>query len=241
MTETMEKLGDNVERNFRVILAPCIVTRKFDRCILVKLGTIDVVDSDGSKRIVSVEGAFSRDGLQSLMTDLGTVEDPVGLPKKEEVRHYSPYMWAAVMKNGEHLQQYPLIGDETPFANLHLPDVAQMWLIPKDDPNGLPWYGLIAGQGFVRRANLDAPLEQLPLPHPGELPFEWHYYRNNTLHFMAIAGNNDQLPPHVRQVIGWRVGAAGDPDTLVFEIAVEPDGTFQVFKREPLMHEFFQQ
>ena len=86
----------------------------------------------------------------------------------------------------------------------------------------------------MRRENLQAPTERLPLPGPGDAPFEWHFYRNNTLHFMACGGQTDQLPPHVRQVIGWRIGALGAPDTLVFEIAVEPDGTWQVFKREPL-------
>jgi len=235
----LETIGANLDRSFRVLLTPCIITKQFDRCIMVNLGTIEVVDSDGSKRTMNIEGAFSRDGLNSLMTDLESVADPVGLPRPEEVKNFSPYMWAAVLTSGEHLQQFPVNGEETPFGSLHLPDVAQFWLIPKTNPNDLPWYGLIAGQGFVRRENLTAPIQKLPLPCPDQ-PFEWHYYRNNTLHFMAASGRSEQLPPHVKQVIGWRIGPLGEPGTLVFEIAVEPDGTFQVFKREPLQHDYWQ-
>jgi hypothetical protein len=237
----IETLGVNLDRSFRVILAPCVITKAFDRCILVRLGQVDVFDSDGSKKTVNIEGAFSQDGLLSLMTDLQSVPDPVGLPKQEEVKTHSPYMWAAVMNNGEHVQQFPTRGEEVPFAGLPLGDVAQFWIVPKDDPDSLPWYGLIRGTGFVRRENLNAPLETLALPKPGDEPFDWHYYRNNTLHFMACAGNTDQLPPHVKQVIGWRIGPLGDPDTLVFEIAIEPDGTYQVFHRAPLDHARWQQ
>jgi hypothetical protein len=229
MTETPE-----TDRAFRVLLTPCIVTKTFDRCIMVSLGNIDVIDSDGSKKEICIQGAFSRDGLNSLLLDLETVPDPVGLPKQEEIKEHSPYQWAVVLENGEHLQQYPADGDELPFASVHLPDVAQFWIIPRGDPNRLPWYGLIRGQGFVRRENLNAPQEFLSLPHPGDVPFEWHYYRNNTLHFMACAGQTDRLPPHVKQVIGWRVGPLGEPNTLVLEIAIEPDGTWQLFSRKPL-------
>lgn len=232
--EDVQTAGASEDREFRVLLTPCVVTKQFDRCIMVQLGTLDIVDSDGSKKTVVIEGAFSRAGLQCLKDDLESVPDPVGLPKREDVKNHSPYMWAVVMNNGEHFQQFPLVGDETKFGDLHLPDVAQFWLVPKNDPNSLPWYGLMRGQGFVRRATMDADLEVLPLPHPGDVPFHWHYYRNNTLHFMTCAGSTDQLPPHVKQVLGWRLGAEGEPGTLVFEIAVEPDGTFQVFKREPL-------
>lgn len=224
----LETVGANLDRQFRVLLTPCIVTKKFDRCIMVSLGQIEIIDSDGSKKIANVEGAFSRDGLQSLMADLESVPDPVGLPKREEVKTHSPYMWAAVMNDGDHIQQFATSGEETPFATVHLPDVAQFWVIPKDDPDSLPWYGLIRGQGFVRRENLQSAYEPLPLPHPGNTPFEWHYFRNNTIHFIACAGTNERLPPHVKQVIGWRI------DERLFEIAIEPDGTFQVFNRVPL-------
>lgn len=228
-------IGANVDRQFRVLLTPCILTKQFDRCIMVDLGCIDVIDSDGSKKTIQIEGAFSRAGLLSLLQDLESVPDPVGLPSREAVKTYSPYQWAVVMEDGDHVQQFPVEREgETPFAGLDLARVAQFWIIPKEDPNALPWYGLIRGQGFVRRENLNAPLEVLPLPHPRDAPFEWHYYRNNTLHFMACAGQTDQLPPHVKQVIGWRIGPLGEPGTHIYEIAIEPDGTFQVFKREPL-------
>src|SRR4051812_36219232 len=116
----LQTIGANLDRSFRVLLTPCIVTRTFDRCILVNLGTVEVVDSDGTRRTMNVEGAFSRDGLASLQADLESVPDPVGLPRAEEVKHHSPYMWAVVMKNGEHLQQFPVNGEETPFALVHL-------------------------------------------------------------------------------------------------------------------------
>ncbi len=230
----------NTERSFIVCITPCIITKQFDRCIMVKLGTIEVVDSDGTKKIVEVEGAFSRDGLRSLLTDLETVPDPVGLPSQEEVKTHTPYQWAVVMADGEHVQQYPLEGGETPFALLHLPNVAQFWILPRQDPESLPWYGLIVGKGFVKRNGFGGNWEWLKLPHPGEQPFAWHYYRNNTLHFMACGGQTDALPPHVRQVLGWRLPQEGGED-LVFEIGVEPDGSWQVFRREPLEHPFWRE
>lgn len=210
-------------RQFEVVITPCIVTRQFDRCIRVQLGKVQVDDN----REAVIVGAFSRDGLRQLLTDLESVSDPIGIPTPNEVREKTAYMWACVLSNDTSRQQYQANGSETPLADIHLPEVKEFWVIPRFHPDALPWYGLIDGVGFVRRSGFDGEIEPLPLPAPDGEPFEWHYYRNVTLHFGACQGQTDLLPPHVVQVLGWKIGEA------IFEIGVEEDGNFQVYRMLP--------
>jgi hypothetical protein len=106
----------NTDRHFEVKTVPCLITKQFDRCIVVKLGTIamppDAEFPEG--RAVEVIGAFSRAGLESLRQDLESVPDPIGLPSQEEVRDATTYQWAVIYKNGQHYQQYPPNEEEFP-------------------------------------------------------------------------------------------------------------------------------
>ena len=207
-------------RQFEVVITPCIVTRQFDRCIRVQLGKVQVDDD----REAVIVGAFSRDGLAQLLSDLESVPDPIGIPTPAEVREKTAYMWACVLVDGTSRQQYRADGSETPFADIHLPEVKEFWILPHFDPDALPWYGLIDGVGFVRRSGFDGEIEPLPLPAPDGESFEWHYYRNVTLHFGACQGQTDLLPPHIVQVLGWKIGET------IFEIGVEEDGNYQVYR-----------
>lgn len=224
-----EPIAVNVERNFQVAVVPCVVTKQFDRCIVVKLGTIVMPPDEQypQGRAVEVTGAFSRAGLESLRQDLESVPDPIGLPTQAEVNATTPYQWAVVMEDGEHYQQYPSGGGEMPFREIHLPEVTQFWIIPKESSNALPWYGLIRGDGWKVRGT-DGVTRPLDLPHPDNEPFWYQYYHNTALTFALGPGGSDRLPPHIVQVLGWRI------ETTIFEIGVEYDGSWQVWKREPL-------
>lgn len=218
----------NVDRHYTVQAVPCLITKQFDRCIMVKLGTIAMPADEAfpEGRAVEVVGAFSRAGLQSLMADLESVPDPVGLPSQEAVKEATPYQWAVIREDGEHFQQYPPGEPELPFRQIHLPDVREFWIIPRYDPHSLPWFGLRQRSGwFIRENGVERALD---LPHPREEPFWFQYYRSNTITFGLGLGQCDPLPAHVVQVMGWRVG-----ETL-FEIGIEFDGSWQVWKREPL-------
>lgn len=210
-------------RPFEVVVTPCIVTRQFDRCIRVALGKVKV---DDDKEAIIV-GAFSRDGLKQLLDDLEMMPDPIGLPTPDEIKASTQYMWAVVLSNGTSRQQYLPNQTETAFSDLHLPEVEEFWIIPRFEPDALPWYGLMAGVGFVRKQGFNGFLEPLSLPHPGHEPWAWQYYRNITHHFGMCAGQTEILPPHIVQVLGWRIG-----DTI-FEIGIEEDGNFQVFRMLP--------
>lgn len=224
----IEPIAVNTDRNFQVAVVPCVVTKQFDRCIIVKLGTVilppDEQNPEG--RAVEVTGAFSRAGLESLRQDLESVPDPLGLPTQVEVHAATPYQWAVVMEDGEHYQQYPADGGEKPFREIHLPEVTQFWIIPRESPNALPWYGLIRGEGWKVRGT-DGVTHALDLPHPEE-PFWYQYYTNTALTFALGPVGNDSLPPHIVQVLGWRI------DETIFEIGIEFDGSWQVWKREPM-------
>jgi hypothetical protein len=223
-----ETLAVNTDRNFSVQAVPCLITKKFDRCIQVKLGTIAMPPDEAfpEGRVVEVVAAFSRAGLESLQRDLESVADPVGLPSQEEVRESSPYQWAVVCEDGEHYQQYPPGEAEKPFGDIHLPEVVQFWIIPRFDPNSLPWFGLKRGVGWVIREN--GQDRSLDLPHPGYEAFWWQYYRSNTITFGLGMGQCDALPAHVVQCMGWKIGET------VFEIGIENDGSYQVWTRKPL-------
>jgi len=223
----------NADRNFEVKVAPCLITKQFDRCIVVKLGTVVLpADELNEERVVEVMGSFSREGLDTLRRDLESVPDPIGLPTQEAVNRDTPYQWAVVMEDGEHYQQYPVEGGETPFSSIHLPDVDQFWIMPRENPNALPWYGLMRGKGWFERGT-DGVTRPMNLPHPGDEPFEWHYYRHNVITFAMGGGECETLPPHVVQCLGWRLPRTNQVD-VVFEIGVEFEGSWQVWKREPL-------
>jgi hypothetical protein len=210
-------------RSFEVLVTPCIVTKKFDKCIRVKLGEVKMPDDT----IACIMGAFSKDGLQSLMTDLDTVENPLELPTPEEVKTNALYHWGVVMKDGEHYQQYHEDGSETPFSTIHIPDVEEVWIVPRRTPDELPWFGITRTLGFVTRANGSAGIETMDLPFTTE-PIWFQYYRNTTIHFGIAAGQKTVLPPRVVQVLGWRVG-----ETLC-ELGIEEDGNYQIWRQEPV-------
>ncbi len=223
----------NTDRHFEVKVAPCLITKQFDRCVVAKLGTVVLpADDTNEERVVEVMGSFSREGLDILRRDLESVPDPVGLLSQDEVNQDTPYQWAVVMEHGEHYQQYPVEGGEMPFSAIHLPDVHQFWIMPRESPEALPWYGLIRGKGWVERGT-DGVSRPLDLPQPGEEPFEWHYYRHNVLTFAMGPTDCETLPPHVVQILGWRLPRADGAD-VVFEIGIERDGSWQIWKREPL-------
>src|SRR5690242_7126285 len=104
----IETLAVNTDRNFKVQVRPCIVTKQFDRCIVVHLGQFAIEDENGETKTAEVEAAFSRDGLHSLLTDLESVPDPLGLPDRQKILKSTPYQWAVVTRDGEHYQQFPL-------------------------------------------------------------------------------------------------------------------------------------
>jgi hypothetical protein len=211
------------DRYHEVLVTPCIVTKKFDKCVRVKLG--QVLMPDGETAIIT--GTFSRDGLLSLMTDLDAVENPLELPTPDEIRANALYHWGVIMKDGEHYQQYQEDGSETPFSAIHIPEVQEFWIIPRRDPEELPWYGLIRGIGFVRRANGNEGMVTMDLPlHEDEFWFQ--YTRNITVHFGIAAGQKEVLPPRTVQVLGWRVGET------ICEIGIEEDGNWQVWRMEPV-------
>lgn len=225
-----EILAENVDQHYRVVAAPCLITKQLDRCIQVKLGTIVVPadpDKEGAEpRIVEVYGKFSREGLERLQRDLASVPDPIGIPSQQQVNNQTPYQWAVVMEDGEHYQQYPVEGGELPFGAIHLPNVCQFWIIPRVSADALPWYGLVRGEGWKIRET-DGTTRSLDLTHPGEEPFEWHYLRNISLTFALQGEQADSLPPHIVQILGWRV------ENTIFEIGIEYDGSWQIWRRQP--------
>lgn len=226
----------NMERNFEVIVCPCLITKRFDRCIQVKLGTVIVSldNEDDEAKAIEVFGAFSREGLDILKRDLEAVPDPIELPSQAQVNADTAYQWAVVMEDGEHYQQYPIDGGEMPFSKIVLPEVMQFWIMPRESANALPWYGLVRGKGWFIREQ-DGTSHLLELPYPQNEAFEWHYYRHNYLTFQMGAGSEcETLPPHIIQCLGWRIGET------VFEIGVEFDGNYQVWKRHPLDDPRFQ-
>ena len=224
-----EPISINTDRNFQVQVVPCIVTKRFDRCIVVKLGTVVLPPDEQypEGRAVEVTGAFSREGLECLRRDLESVPDPIGLPTQAAMNRDTPYQWAVVMEDGEHYQQYPTDGGEMPFSEIHLPDVTQFWIMPRESANALPWYGLIRGKGWFVRDTAGVT-RSLDLPHPGEEPFWYQYYRNISKTFALGPCGSDSLPAHIIQVLGWRI------DETFFELGVEYDGSWQVWKRQPL-------
>lgn len=210
-------------RNFQVLVTPCIVTKRFDKCIRVKLGHVEMPDG----KVAVITGAFSKDGLLSLITDMDTVENPLELPSPEEITENALYHWGVVMKDGEHHQQYQEDGSEFPFRDIHIPDVQEFWIIPRRTPDELPWYGLIREIGFVRRPNGKLGMETMDVPFTDEA-FWFQYERNITVHFGIAAGHAEVLPPRTVQVLGWRVGET------VCEIGIEEDGNWQVWRQEPV-------
>lgn len=210
-------------QTFDILVTPCLITKKFDKCIRVKLGQVIMPD----ETVAVIMGAFSRDGLLSLLTDLDSVENPLELPAPEEIRENALYHWGVVMKDGEHYQQYNTDGTETPFASIHIPDVQEFWIVPRHNPDALPWYGMIREMGFVSRLNGQAGIETMDLPFTDEA-FWFQYTRDVTIHFGIAAGQKEVLPPRVVQVLGWRVGET------ICEIGIEEDGNWQVWRMEPV-------
>lgn len=209
------------ERFFKVAFLKCTVTGEFDKCISVRLGQIQRDDG----QVAEVYGNFSERALLSMLTDLHGAPDPVLVPSHETVQEQTPYQWATVSNDGEAMQQFPKDGLEYPFRDLKLEEVDELWLVPKVEGSDLPWYAITRATGFVQM--IGETCVNLPLPVPDE-PFTIHYFRRVSVTTVTCNGEQDSLPPHVVQVIGWQTG------DRVFEIGVEPDGSYTVWKDEPL-------
>lgn len=225
----------NSERHFQTGFFCCSVTRQMDKCIRIKLGDLPLPDG----KVAEVHANLSEEGLKSLMTDLQSAPPPLNVPSAEEVRAGAAYQWGVILEDGTHLQQYPATGGETPFSAIHLPDVKEFWIIPREKPDALPWFGLLKDTGFVIGHHKEGqptewkPLTRFglngveePLPFPKDEPFWYQYYRQNTLTFgMYSAGQDSAI--HLAQVLGWRVG-----EDTIFELAIEDDGSWAVWKDE---------
>lgn len=230
-------LHANEERAFHVRLMPCIITKQFDKCICMKLSEVQPIDEAGEPfgRPLEVWGQFSAAGLRSMLQDLEEATDPVGLPTPDEIRNRNPYGWGVVFADGREAWQYNEDGSENPFATIHLPDVRELWVLPRPGHMDLPRYGLVAEMGFFR-IDPHHGLERLDLPYP-DWPYHWHYYRRNWITFSSFGGQSEYLPERVIQVLGWRIEDEGED--VLLEIGIEADGTWHIFKKEPWDHSGF--
>lgn len=210
------------ERNYEIRIVPCCITGEFTKCIVTKIGFIE--DRETGEQ-AEVHGQFSEQGLLSLLTDLREAPLPIQLPTSEEIRQANPYGWGVTLTDGRQLGQWSPDGRETPFRTVHLPDVTQFWLLPKPGFESLPRYIFCREKGFHRYVG--GTWVDLELPYPENVPFEWHYYRRNSITCSSYVGQTDQLPPHCVQVMGWRI------DQQIFEIGVEENGDWAIFKKEP--------
>jgi hypothetical protein len=229
MQSTVNQAFLQSERHFQTGLFCCTVTKQMDKCVRVKLGELPLPDG----KLVEIHGNFSETGLQALMQDLQSAPEALTLPTPAQTREGSSYQWGVRYRDGQHLQQYPAEGGETPFSAVHLPNVSEFWIIPHFDPDGLPWYGLIEGHGFVvaKRYQLNEPqpltrfgvngVEEL-LPFPTD-PYEIQYYRKVTLTFGQYSAGKDS-DTHIVQVLGWRLGEE------IFTICIEDSGDWQVWE-----------
>jgi hypothetical protein len=223
---------------FACRVVPCRITRQFDKCVVVKLAEVPQDNGDA----LEIHGNFSREGLLQMVDWLDAQPMPVNLPSPDVIRADAKYQWAVVMADGSTIQQYdPEDMQVKTMADVALPLVREFWLIPHTrlGPDALPWFGCIPGEAFVRRDHATGeetilcwPGTDQPLPVPAE-PFEWHYYRTPsiTFHLGAMQGT---FPVHLVHKLGWRVGPLGDPSTMVLELFVEEDGSWQIGKQEPI-------
>ena len=230
-------LRDDPDQGYSIRLVPCVITKRFDKCICVKLGEIEPQDEQGKPigKMIEVIGQFSAAGLSSLFERLQEAPPPIALPTSEEVRHDNPYQWAVQYEDGRYVTQYREDGSETPFREVALGQVIEFWVVPRPG-HDLPRYGLMKTLGFVR---IDREgFQTLDFPWP-DVPFHWEYYRRVTMTFGSFGGQPDQLPAHVRQCFGWWL-TDGDGTEIRLELAIEADGSWTVHKKEPLDHSAFQ-
>lgn len=230
--ETTEKPS-----NYTCRVAPCRITRQFDKCVIIKLAEVPMEDGN----TMEVHGNFSREGLLQMVDWLDEQPMPLELPDPSTIRANAKYQWAVIMEDGSTIQQFdPDEGMKT-MADVALPLVKEFWLIPRTDlgPDALPWFACIPGKGFVKTDHATGeetvlcwPGTDRPLPVPDE-PFEWHYMRRPAISFQ-LGAFNGVFPVHIIQKLGWRLGPLGDPETRVLELFVEEDGSWQIGKQEPI-------
>lgn len=235
-------------REFEITMTHCSITGAIDKCVSIPLATgrvpvtnergqtiVDPVTGDTKYAEFDVIGHFSERGLQIIQHKLQEASHPVfALKSPDEVRAENPYGWLAIYHTGQRIYQYPETGGETSFATIHIPDLQSFWIIPRNE-HQLPAYGLIKDMGFVRAATNGGDLESLDIPWPGPgIDFWVQYYRRVYRRGTVGGGVTQEEPAYIKQILGWRIEQNGK--SVILEISVEEDGSWQPHTKEPLDH-----
>jgi hypothetical protein len=228
----------NEKLDFRIQVAPCVITGQFEKVITVHLGQVNFQLDNGEAGACEVHGQFSEDGLEMMLRALRTAPLPVPaevLEPPTEVRAKMSYQWRVTYRDETILWQFPREGPELHLGAVDLHQVVELALLPKDLNADLPWFKLDRLAGFfVRRTQLHA-WERLDLPMP-LAPLHLEYQRRVTQSWGAGPLVTPQAyPRQVRHELGWRVDTLhGDAEETICLIGIEDDnGSWQVLKQEP--------
>lgn len=231
--------------DYRIQLAPCSITGERDKVITVLTKIIDLEVEGCDPQSIQVWQSYGAEGLQRMARILAEAPFPVEIPTSDEIRMNLTYYWKAIYPDGTEVNQWP---DEKHFGDLWPHRVQRFFLLPKDEQSDLPCYCLDRQEGFLRaeRRGLNFlpmldPYTGVALPLP-DVPFHLEYCFTPAVTLaMGAFGSSELFPTRVRQELGWRVDTLhGDAHETLFKIAIEDeDGSWQIFKKEPLASRYF--
>jgi hypothetical protein len=235
MTSETQILFEDNTHNFKVLIAPCLITGRFDKCILAKLTDVDFTDEHGEKQTAEIFGQFSETGLGMLQEALRSAPLPIPLETPDQVRQKANYHWYCIYQDGTVIRQFEAGVEEKHIGHVDLHKVVQFWVLPRDPKSELPWFCLNRGRGLCRVSSQVGELEQLDLPFPN-VPFHIEYQRRVTKTFTCGAPGFLDVPVQIQHELGWRVDTLhGDDHETTLIIAIEDtDGSWQISCKEPL-------
>jgi len=217
-------------RTYRVSPGECCVTGEAADCIYARVGNVsEYREEQPTGRVAQIDATLSLAGIDRLLEQLRAAPLPVNLTPFTTAREETPYGWAVIHSDHRVVSQFPLQddgseGEEIPFREVRLDQVQVLTIHPRHPMSALPSYRLDQ-TGFSCYSALFASfIEMLPLPVPRML-FQFRYFRRVTVQVFGQRGAGEALPPHIVQVIGWRL------KDLVCELGVEEDGSWAIYRR----------
>ena len=228
----------NEKLDFKIQIAPCVITGEFEKVITVTLGEIKFQLDSGESGACQVDGAFSEQGLEMMLHALRAAPLPVPaevLEDPAETRAKMNYEWVAAYRDGTQIKQFPLHGEELHLGNVDLHQILEFIIKPKDPTSDLPWFKLDRIIGLCRKADQSHAWGRMGFPLP-DVPFHVEYDRKVTISFTSgpLVGTS-AYPKQVQHRLGWRVDTLhGDSEETKLIIGIEDDnGSWQVVAMEP--------
>jgi len=152
-------------------------------------------------------------------------------------------MWYVSYRDGRTLQQFPPSGGELHMGDADIcnaGEIEEFWIVPRTQVGKVPAFGFVRNRGFFKREHPFAEPEPLDFPYPVGLPFHWHYHRRIYKILGVSSLGQSELPVRVVQCLGWRLDTETVGREVTFEIGIDNDGSFQIWKKTPLDDPMFE-